>query len=135
MIQVKPNELLLIYNSNKMQDREAFGYFSSLTNLRIKDLDVQNDPLTMQQLAGIAMQMNKNPQALINPRAIHVGKSKKRGAFSDDEDILKYLKNNPDALRTPIIITSDQAYFVDSPFDFVKENMAVKSAGKKYLPH
>jgi len=134
MIKVKKNEILFIYNTDKFRDREALGYVSALNNPRVKNIDLKKDPLTMQQIGDVAMSMGVNPQQLVEEDYKNKIKEKFSGKdLLENEDVLKYMQKNPEVIKTPIIVTHDSAYVVDSPYDFIKENMAVKSTAKKHL--
>jgi arsenate reductase len=81
--------------------------------------------ITEQQLMDIADRLDMEPFDLINGQTDEF-----RNHFASknltNEDILKVIKNNPSLLRTPIAILKDDAYFVSSPYEFVKKGLIVE---------
>jgi arsenate reductase-like glutaredoxin family protein len=127
MLEVRKGELLFIYNTNKFTDKRAFGYVAALKTPRIKERDIAHDPLTMQQIAGLALAMDIEIRDLLDPDYSRDGAAKSDlEGVEDREDLLQYMQKNPDSIKTPIIVTSERTYFVKSGYEFVKEDMAVQ---------
>lgn len=123
IMEVKPNEILFIYNSNQHLDKKGLGYVHSLKHYKVKDIDISQDSLTEQQYAELALKMNIEPGDLADKKS---SKYKENLDASDlsKEDILIALKNNPNLVKTPIVVYHDRAEFVGSGYQFVRQDMA-----------
>ena len=65
MIENQPNELTLIYHSDKADDKKARAFIESVTDYVVKTLDLKRESLTETQLAEIAGKMNVRIELLI----------------------------------------------------------------------
>ncbi|MFO7258626.1 MAG: hypothetical protein DIU61_013070 [Bacteroidota bacterium] len=119
---ITDNEMLLIYNSEKLSDRKALGYAKSLRGYIVKERDIARDALTETQLKEVANRLGVPPTEMID-RESDVYQDRFRDANVSENDLLIALKNEPDLLRTPIAVYADTAEFVD-PYTFVKRGMA-----------
>ncbi|HEY8512746.1 MAG TPA: hypothetical protein VIL31_12390 [Cyclobacteriaceae bacterium] len=119
---ITDNEMLLIYNSEKLSDRKALGYAKSLRGYVVKERDIARDALTELQLKEVANRLGISPTEMID-RESDVYQDKYRDTAVSENDLLIALKNEPDLLRTPIAVYSESAEFVD-PYTFVKRGMA-----------
>lgn len=119
---ITDNEMLLIYNSEKLSDRKALGYAKSLREYSVKERDISRDALTETQLKEVANRLGVTPTELID-RESDVFQDKFRSASVSENDLLIALKNEPELLRTPIALYAERAEFVD-PYAFVKRGMA-----------
>ena len=117
-MKVHEDELLFIYNSNDLQDRESFGYASSAYGNKIKPIDLTKDSLTERQIKEIADRLGTNPEELINKNS-DVFKREYGEISTDQEDVLKILKQRPVIMKTPIAIYADKADFVHTAYEFV----------------
>ena len=123
-MKVAKNEMLLIYNSSFMQDREALAYAKSLKNHKLKEFDLQHNSLTGTQLNQISKQLDVKPKELIDT------KSPKylRYYFNMDltpKSTLKALNQNPGMIKTPIAVYNDHAEFIKTPYDFIGKDMTM----------
>lgn len=121
-IQIMDNELLFIYNSRSANDRIALGYIKPVNTYVVKEFDIQNDALTETQLKEIANRLKVPTQELIDKNS-DVYKDKFADANFEEEDLLVALKQEPDLMRTPIVLFRDGGEFVESKFDFMKKDM------------
>jgi|SRR5690606_8338917 arsenate reductase len=119
---ITDNEILLIYNSEKLSDRKALGYAKSLRGYKVKERDIVRDALTETQLKEVANRLGVLPNELVD-RESDVYRDKFRDVNVSENDLLIALKNEPDLLRTPIALYADHAEFV-GPYTFVKRGMA-----------
>jgi arsenate reductase len=119
---ITDNEILLIYNSEKLSDRKALGYAKSVKGYTVKERDIARDALTETQLKEVANRLGVSPEALID-RESDVYQDKYKSADVSENDLLIALKNEPELLRTPIALYADHSEFVD-PYTFVKRGMA-----------
>lgn len=124
-IEVKENEILLIYDSNDMHDKEALVYVHSFKNYKVKDIDINQESLTEQQFAELAQRIGVDPVELLD-KTSEIYRTHMEGSEFSTDDILKMLKNSPQVIHTPIVVYHDRAELVGSSHDFIKEDMAAK---------
>tara|TARA_Y100001980_G_C14556914_1_gene353513 strand:+ start:29822 stop:30202 length:381 start_codon:yes stop_codon:yes gene_type:complete len=108
------NEYLLIYNSSDIQDREAAGYLRTLRSISINEQDVSKDMLTETQLVEAANMLDVDITKLLRT-------DKKVEDDFTSEEILKLLRNQPELLNTPFVLSRERSFFVDSPLNLIKE--------------
>jgi arsenate reductase-like glutaredoxin family protein len=105
-MKVSKNEILLIYNSNNLQDRHAYGYAQSLRDYSLKTIDVHKDELSETQIKTIANMLEVEPEDLIDQQS-----SKFQREYADKDisskEILTILKKNPVMINTPIVLYED----------------------------
>ncbi|HLT79893.1 MAG TPA: hypothetical protein VKZ86_02625 [Cyclobacteriaceae bacterium] len=118
---VKANEILLIYNSQKMEDRKVLGYATPVQRQNLKERDISRDPLTETQLKGIANKLGIEVADLVDKQS-DAYQDKYRSASMSEHDLLTALKNEPQLMRTPIAVYPEHAEFVES-YTFVKKGM------------
>ena len=121
-MQIESNEILLIYDSNDLQDREALGYAQTLQHHKLKELDVSKETLTELQLEILSDKFGAKPRDLIDKTSEYY-KEHYADKDVDREDILKIIKNNPGLLNTPIAVYKGKAHFLDSPYDFIRKDL------------
>ena len=66
MIENQPNELTLIYHSDKPDDKKARAFIESITDYVVKTLDLKKESLTETQLAEIANKMDVRIELLVD---------------------------------------------------------------------
>lgn len=123
---VEKNEILLIYNSGLLIDRQAFAYAKSLKDHQMKDIDLNQDQLTETQIKELSQKMGIEPKELIDKQSTEYLKYFSTTELTDNST-LKALKQNPAMMKTPIAIYHDRAEFVGTPYEFIKKDMNVKS--------
>lgn len=121
----KDNEILLIYNSEKQQDRKTKGYADSLKNHALNERDVLSDNLTETQLAEMANDMHVEISELIDKNSEFYMNQLKGKSFSDDQ-LTKLMVKNPELIRTPIAYLGSKAFFVGSSYDFVNQDFDIE---------
>lgn len=115
-------EITLIYNSEENIGRKILVY-AHTENLPIHDIDLKHVKLTPTHWAELAYRMNMNVRDLVNTE--HPNFFQKFGQVDQfsDEDWLKLLVNNPDILRSPIVMKGDKIVMMSNPqemLSFVK---------------
>ena len=118
-MRVSKNELLFIYDSSDMQQREGLAYAKSLRHYEVKELDVQNDSITQLQLSNLSEKLGVTAKELI--------RVDNESHFSevmdlDGHDMLDYLASNLKMLKTPIAVYHDHAKFVGSQYELMKKD-------------
>jgi arsenate reductase-like glutaredoxin family protein len=121
MIEYQPNEITLIYHSEKADDRKALGYADSITAFALKTLDLRRESLTETQLAEIAEKLGTSIRSLID---VTYSDRVNPAALKDmnDADILNLLVHEPILLGTPILIVGKKAFRYDSSYQLISEN-------------
>lgn len=119
---ITDNEMLLIYNSEKLSDRKALGYAKSLPEYTVKERDIARDALTETQLKEVANRLGVKPRELVDEQS-DVYQDKYQSATVSETDLLIALTHEPELLRTPIALYATRGEFVES-YGFVKRGMA-----------
>lgn len=120
---IRDNEMMFIFNSGVQTDRVALGYAKAVKGYVLKERDTRKERFTETQLKGIANKLGVTPVDLIEKKS-ELYKEKYRDADLDEHDVLMLIKQEPEILRTPIVLYHDYAEFVDSKYEFVKRGMA-----------
>lgn len=121
-IEIMDNELLFIYNSGSSNDRIALGYIKPTNTYVVKEVDIQRDPFTETQIKEIANRLKVLTEELIDKKS-DIYKDKFAHSKFEEEDVLTALKQEPDLMRTPIILYREGGEFVESKYDFMKKDM------------
>ncbi len=121
-IKPKAGEATYIFDSFDMDERKALIYLKSIDKLKVKEIDINYSRLTETMLMDICDKLSIQPKFLINDKKL------KKKIFEDlsnceNEDILTYLKYNPKAILTPIILAIEKSYIIKNPYDFIKKGM------------
>ena len=124
MIENQPNEITLIFHSDKPEDRKTRAYVETLEGYAIKTLDLKRENITETQLSEIAdklvVPIDDLADAKYSDRA-KIGSVKGQR----EEDTLKLLAHEPILIATPILIIGDHAYQFDSSYDLIHEAAAI----------
>jgi len=121
-MEIAENEMLFIYDSNDLQDREALAYAKSLKHYHVKALDVRKHTFTEWQLEEILERLEMEPDDLINQRSA-VYLEEYVGVELSREDVLKAIRKHTDLIRTPVAIYHDTARLIGSSYEFIKKEM------------
>jgi len=118
-MKVSKNEILFIYDSSDMQQREGLAYAKSLRHYEVKEIDIQNDSITQLQLSQLAKKLGVSDKELM--------RTDNESHFSelmdlDGHDMLDYLASNLKMIKTPIAVYHDQAKFIGSQYELMKED-------------
>lgn len=111
MIENQPNELTLIYHSDKPDDKKARAFIESITDFEVKTLDLKRERLTETQLAEIANKMNVGIEMLVDPTYMDQLDSQDAVTMPDvsPADLLTLLSLSPFLIKTPITIIGKRA--------------------------
>jgi len=125
MIENKPNEITLIYNSVKSDDKKARAFAEALPDFVVKTLDLAIEPITETQLAQIADKMQGSVEDLIDPTYdSHISLHKEGLKLIAPSDMLILMANDHKLIATPILIVGARAYKCDTSYDLIKEDLA-----------
>lgn len=124
MIENQPNEITLIFHSDKEEDKKTRGYVETIDGFAIKTLDLKRERLTETQLAEIANKLDVAIEDLFDESyadRVKIGSLK----GLREPDALKLLANDPILLATPILIIGDHAYQFESSYDLIREGATI----------
>lgn len=124
MIENQPNEITLIFHSDKEDDKKTRAYVETIEGFAIKTLDLKRENLTETQLAEIANKLDVSIGDLFDQAyadRVKIGSVK----GLRDQDALKLLAKDPILLATPIIIIGDHAYQFESSYDLIREGATI----------
>lgn len=125
MFDMKKNEIKFVYNSGKKDDREAYGYALSLNKHKINELDVARTQLTSTQISELAQKLNVPIIELFDEKSSYY-RDNVKGKDMDDYDLMTILKKEVDCMKTPILVSADKAFFLDSKYDTNNIDMAIE---------
>jgi len=133
MIENQPNEITLIYNSDKADDKKARAFAESLPDFVVKTLDLTRDPITETQLAEIANKADARIEDLIDPSYDdHISIHSEGVKVAPPSDMLKIMVNDTKLIATPILIVGSKAYLCNSSYDLIKEDLEVGIRNSKH---
>ena len=121
-MEVRKNEVVLIYNSKDIQDREALGYAEAMQYHKMRTIDTQKEEITPLQLARIARKLKVVPARLID-RKSDVFQDEYAGRDLTREGMLTAISKDPRLLKTPILVYPEGADFVNTGYQFVNKDM------------
>jgi len=125
MIDNQPNEITLIYNSDKSDDKKARAFAEALPDFVVKTLDLAIEPITETQLAQIADKMNASVEDLIDPTFDnHINIHKEGLKLVAPSDMLILMANDHKLIATPILIIGAKAYKCNTSYDLINEYLA-----------
>jgi arsenate reductase (glutaredoxin) len=120
------NEIKLIYNSSRMEEKRAVGYAEALKDHKLLTIDVTKENITETQLAELADQLGVNVKQLVDEQsALYMDEYADKDF--EDAELLRVLSQNLEMLKTPIALKDGEASFVTASYDFIKQDMANKT--------
>lgn len=108
-----PDEVTLIFHSDKDEDRKIRAYVETITGVEINVVDLKIQKLSEEELTQLANKLDLNIVELFDP--IHASEAIEKG------NILKTLSQNPMLLSTPIIVIGEHAYQFESSSELIIE--------------
>lgn len=124
MIENQPNEITLIFHSDKPEDRKTRAYVETIEGYAIKTLDLKREGITETQLAEVANKLGTAIDDLVDAEysdRVKIGSVK----GLREQDTLKLLSNEPILVATPILIIGSHAYQFESSYDLIHEAAAI----------
>ena len=125
-MKVQEGEFLFLYNSNKLQDKEAKGYAMSIDKLKMNEKDLHQTHLTPKQVAEIAALLNLSIKDLYQEQP-----SSSQQQYNDEE-LVELLAHDPTRMITPIIISNNKSFIVESPYDLIREKLETHEIKSNY---
>jgi len=132
MIENQPNELTLIYHSDKTDDKKARAFIESINEYKVKALDLKKDSITETQLAEIANKMGVAVKMLFDSTYQDRFQSQEP-LIADavtDSDLLAILAHEQVLIKTPIVIIGKKAYQYDSANEIINKIMITGFKGE-----
>ncbi|MBL7872557.1 MAG: hypothetical protein JNM78_13150 [Cyclobacteriaceae bacterium] len=125
MIENQPNEITLIYHSDKAEDKKARAFIESITGYVIKTLDLKRNKITETQLAEIANKMEADIEMLLDPSYKDRFQSNNTATLTNasEADLLTILVKEPILINTPITIIGKQAFRYSSANEILIKNL------------
>lgn len=127
MIENQPNEITLIFHSDKDKDKKMRAFVETISTFKIKTLDLKRESLTETQLAEIANKMKVEVKDLIDESYLDAIDGEARGSETSmsSNDILTLISKNHKLLETPILIIGKEAYHYDSAYTILEERLNI----------
>jgi len=124
MIENQPNEITLIFHSDKEEDKKTRAYVETVEGFAIKTIDLKREKLTETQLAEVADKLDCRIDDLFDKS---YADQVKISSLKDlrEQDALKLLVHEPILLATPILIIGKHAYQFESSYAFIRESAAI----------
>jgi arsenate reductase-like glutaredoxin family protein len=126
MIENESNEITVLFNSNKEDDKKARGYAEALPGYVIKTMDLARESLTETQIAQVAEKMGVRIEDLVDPSYDdHIGVHREGVKLTGPSDLLTLMAQDPMLLHTPILIVGKRAFKYGSGYNIIKEDFVV----------
>ncbi|MBD3627786.1 hypothetical protein [Cyclobacterium sp.] len=122
MFELGKNEIKFLYNSNKLEDREAYAYVLTLHKHVINELDISKNDMTPTQVLELAKKLNKNIIDLFDKGSQYF-KENIQGKEIEETDLLTLLVKEKSALKTPILVSKEKSLVLEYPRDTIKIDM------------
>lgn len=122
MFELGKNEIKFLYNSNKLEDKEAYAYALTLHKHVINELDISKNDMTPTQVSELANKLNKRIIDLFDKDSEYF-KDQIQGKNIVESDLLTLLIKEKSALKTPILISEEKAEVLEYPRDTIKIDM------------
>lgn len=121
------NEMLLIYDSQILEDRKALGYAQSLQHHKVKERDIRKEPLTETQVEEVIEALGIDAEDIIN-KSSNVYQNEYANVSLDRSDILTAIHKNPQLMKTPIAIREHTAKILGTSYEFIQQDMDSNTA-------
>jgi len=124
MIENEPNEITLVFHSDKDKDKQMRAFVETIGTHKVKTLDLKREFITELQLAEIADKMTVGVKDLVDKMYLDRIEITTIEGFIDmsDADILTLISREPILLATPILIIGKIAYLYESAYQLLKQN-------------
>ncbi len=130
MFELGKNEIKFLYNSNKMEDKEAYAYALTLHKHTINELDVSKNDMTPTQFSELAKKLDTRIIDLFDKDSDYFKKNI-QGKDIVESDLLTLLVKEKSALKTPILITEEMATVLAYPRDTISMDMVFQKQDLK----
>jgi len=134
MIENQPNEITLIFHSDKDKDKKMRAFVETISTYKVKTLDLKKESITELQLAEVAEKLTKGVKDLVDNLyldRINIASPEVVIEMSD-ADILKLVSREPVLLTTPILIIGKIAYLYESAYQILKQTFNTTGVGSAF---
>ncbi|MCE2996191.1 MAG: hypothetical protein ACK5RG_21265 [Cyclobacteriaceae bacterium] len=127
MIENQPNEITLIFHSNKDKDKKMRAFVETISTYKVKTIDLKRETLTQTQLAEIANKMKVEIKDLMDQSYIDTikGETSKGEESMSPNDLLTLITKNFLLLETPILIIGKEAYHYQSAYTLLEQQFNI----------
>jgi arsenate reductase len=127
MIENQPNEITLIFHSNKDKDKKMRAFVETISTYKVKTIDLKRETLTQTQLAEIANKMKVEIRDLMDQSYIDTikGETSKGEESMSPNDLLTLITKNFLLLETPILIIGKEAYHYQSAYTLLEQQFNI----------
>jgi hypothetical protein len=115
MIEGQSNEIVLVFHSDKEEDRKMKAFLETIDVFGVRAVDLKTEKLSERDVEDIAGKLDADIGDLFDPAGADRMKSLSR------EEALKLLASDSLLLSTPIIIIGEHAYQFESSSEFIHE--------------
>jgi len=120
-MRIKKDEIMFIYDSSNHKEKEALAYAKALQYYHLRAQDLKHDSLTPTQVKRVAEHCNYKLEDLVDQRAA------KDANFSlsdiSKEELLTLLSENPELIKTPLVLWHDGGKQLENKFQLVNEGL------------
>jgi arsenate reductase len=113
-----PKQITVYYDPDSCRCGKVMALLRT-QGLPIQEVDITLDPLTEEQIFEIATMLNLPISELVN-RDHPVFMKRFGDSDFSDEDWAKMIHNNPQIMKTPIVIHGDKAFLIGMPSEALK---------------
>jgi len=107
----KLSELVLIYNSDKVDDREAKAFAVSLSGYILKAVDLSKESLTEEEITQLAVKLKVNIEDLLDPSYDdHISVHNEGLKMMCRTELLGLMARESKIIHTPVLIIGNRAY-------------------------
>lgn len=127
MIENQPNEITLIFHSDKDKDKKMRAFVETISTFKVKTLDLKRETLTQTQLAEIANKMKVEIKDLIDESYMDTikGETKEGEESMSPNDMLTLISKNFLLLETPILIIGKNAHHYKLAYQILEERFNI----------
>lgn len=119
-IENREGEITLIYNSDRLDDRQALTYLRGIDK-KLRTIDIVEERLSESEIIALAKEMDVDLQSLVDSNNRLLYHEIENGNLSK-ESLLKLLSLRPDFLKTPIAVWDGKVKYWDSAFEAIKRD-------------
>lgn len=118
MLSTDDGLITIIYHSDNSLGKSVLAY-AQTENLPIRDIDISKTKISETNWAAITDKLGIHLKELINMDHPNFKQDYHEDVDLSDHDWLKFLEQNPDTLRAPIVIKGDKIQMMENPQDMV----------------
>ncbi len=117
-MKTKEQEVLLYYDPTTSVGKKTRAFAHSLAN-HVKDVEFHKTKFTTTMWRQVLNMLKLEPKRLLDKSHPYY-QEHIRGRNFDEEGWLNILSNNPDIIRSPIVIKGSKAVLCDNPTDIYR---------------